>query len=226
MEFRDLNVTLNLDFYISDTCHCFDGPNVAFTAFLDKNVATFGAKQPLPFDNITLNSGNVYDPRHAAFTAPFDGVYQVFVTIATNAGYTLVVDILHNSTPITKLRTGNENQWHTATNGVIVHMRKGDDIWVEHSATGDSNRLYFGDGMITSFSGYLIHKDWLTLTIFWTNSAKDKLIRLYLPHFPQKIGFDTSLANCLLRLFSGEKIRRIDLFQNVDCWKFTRSAKL
>ena len=132
---------------------------MAFTAFLDKTINTFGAKQPLPFDNVTLDIGDVYDPRHAAFTAPFDGIYQVFVTLVSNAGIQLVVDILHNNVLLTKVRTGNENQWHTATNSVIVHMRKGDDIWVQHSATTDSNRLYVNEGMLTSFSGYLIHKD-------------------------------------------------------------------
>ena len=109
---------------------------------------------------MTLNSGSGYDTRDAAFTAPVDGIYQIFVTIASNAGYKLVMDIMHNRTPLTKLRTGNENYWHSATNGVIVRMKKGDDIWVEHDrTTTDSNRLYYMDGMITSFSGYLIHKD-------------------------------------------------------------------
>ena len=88
------------------------------------------------------------------FTAPFDGIYQVFVTIVSNAGYQLAVDILHNNVLLTKVRTGNQNQWHTATNGVMVHMRKGDDIWVQHSATADSNRLYVNEGMLTSFSVY------------------------------------------------------------------------
>lgn len=112
----------------------------------------------MPFDNVTLNLGNFYDTRHSTFTAPVDGIYQVYVTVATNAGYQLVVDILHNNNLLAKLRTGNANQWNTATNTVIARMKKGDDIWVQHDkTTSDSNRLYYGDGMITSFSGYRIH---------------------------------------------------------------------
>ena len=142
------------------SCSCSNDSAVAFTAFLNKNVLTFGIQQPVPFDNVTLNYGNAYDTRQEAFTAPVDGIYQVSVTIATNAGYTLVVDILHNRSLLAKLRTGNDNQWHTATNNIIVRMKKGDDIWVEHDkTTSDSNRLYYGSGMITTFSGYLVHRD-------------------------------------------------------------------
>jgi hypothetical protein len=133
---------------------------VAFTAHLDKDITVLGVDQPVPFDNVTLNEGNAYDARHAQFRAPFNGTYQFFASLTNNAGYTLAASFMLNGSPVIKIRTANDNQFHTATNGLLLHMRKGDDLWVQHAhSISDSNRLYHGEGLLTTFSGYIVSKD-------------------------------------------------------------------
>lgn len=133
---------------------------MAFTAHLDKDITVLGIDQAIPFDNVTLNAGNAYDARHAQFRAPFNGTYQFFATLTNNAGYQLAAQFMLNGSPVVKIRTANDNQFHTATNGMAIHMQAGDDLWVQHAhSITDSNRLYHGTGLYTTFSGYLITRD-------------------------------------------------------------------
>lgn len=127
---------------------------------MDKDVGILGADQPLPFDNVTLNLGNAYDARHAQFRAPVDGIYEFHVTLSTNAGYTVAATVMLNARPVVNIRTGNPNQFNSATNAVVLHMTTGDDLWIQHSHNiSDSNRLYYGEGYLTTFSGHLVARD-------------------------------------------------------------------
>ncbi|XP_052778373.1 caprin-2-like [Mya arenaria] len=140
-------------------CMCFNTTAVAFTAHLDEDITVLGADQPIPFRNVTLNEGNAYDARHAEFRAPVNGTYQFYVTISTRAGYQVVADIMLNGTPVVKLRSGNDNQVNTVTNGVALNMKAGDDLWVQHDhSISDSNRLFKDEGLLTTFSGHLVNR--------------------------------------------------------------------
>lgn len=146
--------------FFSAACTCFNRSALAFTAHLDKDISILGGDQFLPFDNVTLNLGNAYDGRHSQFRAPVDGTYEFHATLSTNAGYTLAADIMLNGNPVVKIRTGNDNQFNTANNAIVVHMMAGDDLWIQHDHDiSDSNRLYYGEGFLTSFSGHLVARD-------------------------------------------------------------------
>ena len=146
--------------YFPDSCACYNTSAIAFNAHLSKNVATLGKDQPIPFDNVTLNSGSGYDKRHSQFRAPINGIYQFFVSLTTDAGYSLAADVLQNNQVVLKVRTGNSNQVNTAANEFLVHMNAGDDIWVQHSLNvTDSNSLFYDQGLFTTFSGYLVARD-------------------------------------------------------------------
>lgn len=147
-------------FSFTAACRCFNNYAVAFTAHIDKDITTLGIDQPVPFDNVTLNEGNAYDSRHAQFRAPFNGTYQFYASLTSNAGYLLAAEFLLNGSPVINIRTGNDNQFHTATNGLVIHMNAGDDLWVQHAhSPSDSNRLFHGEGLLSTFSGYLVDKD-------------------------------------------------------------------
>ena len=144
----------------SAACTCYNRSALAFTAHLDKDITVLGANQAIPFDNVTLNLGGAYDGRHSQFRAPVAGTYEFHMTLSTNAGYQLAADVMLNGKPVVKIRTGNDNQFNTATNAVILHMNTGDDMWVQHSQNiTDSNKLYYGEGFLTSYSGHLVARD-------------------------------------------------------------------
>lgn len=146
--------------FISASCTCFNRSSLAFTAHLDKDITVLGADQPIPFDNVSLNLGGAYDARHAQFRSPVAGTYTFHITLTTNAGYTLAAVVLLNGNPVVKIRTGNDNQFNTASNSVVLHMDAGDDLWIQHDHDiSDSNRLFYGEGFLTSFTGHLISRD-------------------------------------------------------------------
>ncbi|XP_062610533.1 uncharacterized protein LOC134272303 isoform X1 [Saccostrea cucullata] len=53
---------------------------VAFTACLGVSRRIFGPQQGMEFDQIILNEGGAYDPRHGIFRAPATGIYRFVVT--------------------------------------------------------------------------------------------------------------------------------------------------
>ncbi|KAH3880107.1 hypothetical protein DPMN_004020 [Dreissena polymorpha] len=64
-----------------------------------------------------------------------------------------------NGNPVVKLRTGNQNQVNSATTGVTLTLNAGDDVWVQHDhAIADSNRLFYDEGFLTTFTGHLVNK--------------------------------------------------------------------
>jgi len=106
-----------------------------------------------------LCAGNGYDVRHAQFRTPVNGIYQFYVSMATRSGYTVAVDIMLNGSPVVKMRTGNDNQFNTATNSIILKLSQGDDVWVEHDTSiTDSNRLFHDEGKLSTFSGHLVSR--------------------------------------------------------------------
>ncbi|KAL3852121.1 hypothetical protein ACJMK2_015804 [Sinanodonta woodiana] len=143
--------------YFEESCYCGKNNTIVFNSFLSKNAANFGLRQPIYFDNITLNIGNGYDARHGVFRAPRNGTYTFSSSVTTNAGSQIAIEIVKNGEQLVQMRSLNDYMWSMATSVVNVNLLKGDDVWVRHSAIGDANVLQIDDGLYTSFSGYLIH---------------------------------------------------------------------
>ncbi|XP_046568082.1 complement C1q tumor necrosis factor-related protein 4-like [Haliotis rubra] len=125
---------------------------VAFSAGLTHNVA-LGKGRTLCFNHIFLNIGNAYNLKTGTFTCPRSGVYSFQLSALTQKGKEAWLELTVNGKLIVSAwgRTG----YATATNAVIVRVRKGDRVRVQ--ARRHTTRLFGrADQVYTTFSGYLI----------------------------------------------------------------------
>ena len=124
----------------------------AFTALLVGQPTLSGRKTILKFDNVILNREGGYDPKTGIFTAPRTGLYQISVTIMSNAGKSVILDIAKNDLMLLMLY-GPAVHGSTQTANPVLELKSGDKVCVR-SHTSSSQRIN-GD-TYSSFSGYYI----------------------------------------------------------------------
>jgi hypothetical protein len=111
-----------------------------------------GMKTILKFDNVILNREGGYDPRTGIFTAPRTGLYQISVTIVSNAGKNLDLYIAKNNLVLLKLY-GAAVHGSSQTTNPVLELKSGDKISVKNDSYGTQH--IFGNNY-SSFSGYYI----------------------------------------------------------------------
>jgi hypothetical protein len=109
-------------------------------------------KTILKFDNVILNREGGYDPRTGIFTAPRTGLYQISVTIVSNAGKNLDLYIAKNNLVLLKLY-GAAVHGSSQTTNPVLELKSGDKISVKNDSYGTQH--IFGNNY-SSFSGYYI----------------------------------------------------------------------
>ena len=134
---------------------------MAFSATLTHDLTTFGTDQPIIYDKVITNVGGAYDNRHGAFRAPVSGTYKFSFSVLQGTGRMYIaVELVKNGTPIGRVRTGDYQYYAVGTNIVNVHLKAGDDVWVQHQD-------YIGSGMTVPakgggyclFTGHLVKAD-------------------------------------------------------------------
>ena len=124
----------------------------AFTASLVDHPTLSGMKTILKFDNVILNRRGCYDPKTGIFTAPRTGLYQISVTIMSNAGKYVILDIAKNDLMLLMLY-GPAVHGSTQTVNPVLELKSGDKVSVRSNSSG-SQRIF--GGKFSSFSGYFI----------------------------------------------------------------------
>lgn len=134
---------------------CFTDP-IAFYSTLQKTYSQMSPHQIIPFEQSYANVGNGYDVNFGLFQAPVSGYYQFVLTSQANPNsYMVNLEIVRNGNMLCRA--------HAATYGqegycvAMVHLNKGDDVWVRHY-DGQGTYLYYGQ-YVPSFSGHLIKAD-------------------------------------------------------------------
>lgn len=135
---------------------CFTDP-IAFHSTLTKTYSPMSPHQIIPFERVYItNVGNGYDLYFGLFQAPVSGYYQFVLTSQANPNsYMVNLEIVRNGNMLCRA--------HAATYGqegyciAMVHLNKGDDVWVRHY-NGEGTYLYNGY-IVPSFSGHLIKAD-------------------------------------------------------------------
>lgn len=134
---------------------CFTDP-IAFHSTLIKQYSQMSPHQVIPFERSYTNVGNGYDANFGLFQAPVSGYYQFVLTSQANTNsYMVNLEMVRNGNMLCRA--------HAATYGqegycvAMVHLNKGDDVWVRHY-DGQGTYLYYGY-YVPSFSGHLIKAD-------------------------------------------------------------------
>ena len=146
-------------FYITE----LSKPAVAFLTELGTLLVNPVVIMHVVFDVIHLNEGNGYNNVHGIFTAPIAGLYHLTMALTTDAGkpwHHLHVNMMKSNNPIASVwLDDNTTDMLKRSATAMVHLVKGDDIWIKVVERTLNSALY-GCCYTSVFSGFLIRADW------------------------------------------------------------------
>lgn len=130
---------------------------IAFHSVLNNDYSPMSPQQVIPFEMVIAAVGNGYDKNFGLFQAPVSGYYQFVLTSQAypSSSYMVNLEMVRNGNMLCRA--------HAATYGqegycvAMVHLNKGDDVWVRHY-DGQGTLLFHGK-RVPSFSGHLIKAD-------------------------------------------------------------------
>jgi len=125
---------------------------VAFSATLSSHVTGLGTNQAILFDHVTTNVGNAYSGRTGIFSSPTNGTFFFLSSVMTHGGQYLEAEIVKNGANVA-LMISQDAQFEQGTNGVVVNLQEGDEVWVRH-VTNQGSSVYGGNWC--SFLGFQI----------------------------------------------------------------------
>ena len=132
-------------------------PAVAFLTELGTLLVNPIVNMHVVFDVIHLNDGNGYNNVHGIFTAPVAGIYHFTMALTARR---LRVIMMKSNTPIAAQYLDDKtDRWLKQSATVIVHLVKGDDVWVKVTEASSGSNIY-GCCYTSIFSGFLIRQDW------------------------------------------------------------------
>lgn len=130
---------------------------VAFTASRTVNFAPGNLDQPIVFDQLHSNVGEMYNPRIGTFTCPVDGTYVFLFHILKLATYVpLYVNLMRNEEVMVSAYANDDAPDHeTASNHAILPLFRGDQVWLRlHRGA-----IYGSTWKYSTFSGFLLYQD-------------------------------------------------------------------
>ncbi|KAL3870859.1 hypothetical protein ACJMK2_038894 [Sinanodonta woodiana] len=140
---------------------------IAFSSYLDHNVASLAPNESLKYNQILLNEGNFYNKTTGVFTVPITGIYIFAWTVAARDDgnmqvpdiYTkLVVNGQHKASAVAESTQTRDDEM--GTNIIILRVEKGDAVWISHHDRGLTKDIYSSDNLrIVTFSGSLLSEE-------------------------------------------------------------------
>lgn len=144
-------------------------PNVAFFSYLTDNIVHPSAGTRMIFRGVDVNTGSAYDATTGVFTAPVPGVYSFAFTASVpprTSDHRIHFVLMKNGRhEMYVFLDGHTQFWLQRSSNTVVHLNKGDTVWMEiPSATGSNTvaghgNFNVGEQYHTHFSGFLIHSD-------------------------------------------------------------------
>ncbi|XP_077565282.1 caprin-2 [Stigmatopora nigra] len=130
---------------------------VAFTATRTANFAPGNLDQPIVFDQLLSNFGEMFDTRIGYFTCPVNGYYVFMFHILKLAGNVpLYINLMCNQEVIVSAYANDAAPDHvTASNHAILPLFQGDQVWLRlHRGA-----IYGSTWKYSTFSGFLLYQD-------------------------------------------------------------------
>ncbi|CAF96739.1 unnamed protein product, partial [Tetraodon nigroviridis] len=130
---------------------------VAFTASRTANFAPSNLDQPIVFDQLHSNLGDMYDPHIGRFTSPVNGTYVfIFNILKLAINVPLYINLMRNEEVIVSAYANDGAPDHeTASNHAILPLFHGDQVWLRlHRGA-----IYGSTWKYSTFSGFLLYQD-------------------------------------------------------------------
>lgn len=126
----------------------------AFFAALANNSGPFTQDKDLAFTNVLTNYGENYSPLTGFYTAPFNGVYQFFLTVSATGGNKAGVNLMKNGKSI--LTVWSESQpWSTSSQTIVLKLNALDKVHLRIQSRASHLHGY----MYSSFGGSLLYEE-------------------------------------------------------------------
>ncbi|KAL4217376.1 hypothetical protein ACF0H5_023827 [Mactra antiquata] len=139
-----------------ETQNAHSHDSVAFSAELTTTIT--GSGHHIYFDNVKLNLGNAYNPHHGTFVPPINGTYLFSLTLCSNGGHAVVLQLNANNDILGRMLAGDDSYSECSSKVLIAHLHAGDDVYVQQYGSHDYLYAVAGYGY-PLFTGVLIHAD-------------------------------------------------------------------
>ncbi|MED6250928.1 hypothetical protein ATANTOWER_015922 [Ataeniobius toweri] len=130
---------------------------VAFTASRTANFAPGNLDQPIVFDQLHSNLGEMYDTHIGRFTCPMNGTYVfIFHILKLAINVPLYINLMRNEEVMVSAYANDGAPDHeTASNHAILPLFQGDQVWLRlHRGA-----IYGSTWKYSTFSGFLLYQD-------------------------------------------------------------------
>ncbi|XP_017281787.1 caprin-2 isoform X2 [Kryptolebias marmoratus] len=137
--------------------HLYQPLRVAFTASRTANFAPGNLDQPIVFDQLHCNLGEMYDTHIGRFTCPVNGTYIfTFHILKLAVNIPLYVNLMCNEEVMVSAYANDGAPDHeTASNQAILPLFQGDHVWLRlHRGA-----IYGSTWKYSTFSGFLLYQD-------------------------------------------------------------------
>ncbi|XP_074554747.1 caprin-2 isoform X2 [Halichoeres trimaculatus] len=131
--------------------------HVSFSASLTANFAPGNLDQPIVFDHLHCNLGEMYDTHIGRFTSPVNGTYVFnFNILKLAANSPLFINLMCNEEVMASAYANDGAPDHdTASNSAILTLFQGDQVWLRlHRGA-----VYGSTWNYSTFSGFLLYQD-------------------------------------------------------------------
>ncbi|XP_042367720.1 caprin-2 isoform X2 [Plectropomus leopardus] len=130
---------------------------VAFNASRTANFAPGNLDQPIVFDQLHSNLGEMYDTHIGRFTCPVNGTYVfIFHILKLAINVPLYINLMRNEEVMVSAYANDGAPDHeTASNHAILPLFQGDQVWLRlHRGA-----IYGSTWKYSTFSGFLLYQD-------------------------------------------------------------------
>ncbi|KAK7111960.1 complement C1q tumor necrosis factor-related protein 3-like [Littorina saxatilis] len=133
---------------------------VAFMVSVPYN-QDLNVNQRVGFGTPELNVGGGFRTATDSFVAPVSGIYVLFLKVMGQIGthYTnyMTFQLKKDNAVIAETETNDNDNSDRSSVQVIVHLTKGQSVWVVKS--GGTGRTIFGGGVVSTLGGFLLRAD-------------------------------------------------------------------
>lgn len=131
--------------------------HISFSASLTANFAPGNLDQPIVFDHLHCNLGEMYNTHIGRFTCPINGTYVFnFNILKLAANSPLFINLMCNEEVMASAYANDGAPDHdTASNSAILTLFQGDQVWLRlHRGA-----VYGSTWNYSTFSGFLLYQD-------------------------------------------------------------------